>query len=328
MRFPLIFLRGVDKLDIIILIVSILLMCWAIYVAIHAHKENIEIDKKNQLLAVTNQELEKQYNKNQLLIQAQEEKLAELKEEQLDVANSTGAIYEHIQKVCEKAFENYVEVLDNNYKTKEEEYEQYEENLNHSYSNLQLKLMRESDEIREELEKIRATRAAAIEANLREKEIENNISFYCLEISDADKADIAKLESLKPSLNKPRVLSMLIWQTWFMKPLKALSANVIGTNDKTGIYKITNIKTKECYIGQAVSIKDRWVDHVKCGLGIDTPAANKLYKAMQDYGLWNFSFEVLEECPRDQLNEKEAYYIDLYQSYEYGFNSNKGVTKK
>ena len=36
-------------------------------------------------------------------------------------------------------------------------------------------------------------------------------------------------------------------------------------------------------------------------------------------GLWNFSFEIIEECPRDQLNEKEKYYIQLYKSKEYGY---------
>jgi hypothetical protein len=48
---------------------------------------------------------------------------------------------------------------------------------------------------------------------------------------------------------------------------------------------------------------------------------------MQEYGLWSFSWELLEECPRDQLNEKEKYYINLYDSYNYGMNSNKGVGK-
>ena len=248
-----------------------------------------------------------------------------LKNDQLELIQRNDILYKSQKETCNKAFENYCEILENQYNEKEEEYDMYTDALETAYSNLQLKLMRETDEVRSELEKLRASRASAIEAQLREKEIEKNISFYCLEISDADKADIARLEALKPSLNKPRVLSMLIWQTWFMKPLKSLSANVVGVTDKTGIYKITNLKTKECYIGQAVSIKDRWVDHVKCGLGIDTPAANKLYKAMQEYGLWNFSFEVLEECPKDQLNEKERYYIDLYQSYDFGYNSNKGI---
>lgn len=65
---------------------------------------------------------------------------------------------------------------------------------------------------------------------------------------------------------------MLIWQTWFQKPLKALAANILGTSTVTGIYKITNIITGECYIGQAADIAARWSEHAKCGLGIDTPA--------------------------------------------------------
>jgi group I intron endonuclease len=120
---------------------------------------------------------------------------------------------------------------------------------------------------------------------------------------------------------------MLIWQTWFQKPLKTLSANILGTKDVTGIYKITNVLTNECYIGQAVNVRERWAEHAKCGLGIDTPAGNKLYAAMKEYGLWSFSWELLEECPRAQLNEKEAFYISMYQADSYGLNSNKGLTK-
>ena len=228
------------------------------------------------------------------------------------------------QEMSSNAFKNYCDILEKKYKEVEEEHDMEIEALNTAYSNLQLKLLREADEVRSDLDKIKATRTAAIEAARREKDIESNLTFYCLDISDADKTDIAKLEALKPSLNKPRVLSMLIWQTWFQKPLKALSANVVGATDATGIYKITNIKTKECYIGQAIHIKDRFIEHAKCGLGIDTPAGNKLYKAIQEFGLWNFSFEVLEECPREQLNEKEKYYIDLYSSYDYGYNSTRG----
>jgi hypothetical protein len=45
---------------------------------------------------------------------------------------------------------------------------------------------------------------------------------------------------------------------------------------------------------------------------------------MQEYGLWSFSWELLEECPREQLNEKEKYYIGLYDSYNFGYNSTIG----
>ena len=73
-------------------------------------------------------------------------------------------------------------------------------------------------------------------------------------ISDTDKADIRRLEDVKITLSKPRILSMLIWTTYFSKQLKALAASILGTEKVCGIYKITNIETDECYIGQAVDI--------------------------------------------------------------------------
>ena len=184
--------------------------------------------------------------------------------------------------------------------------------------------MQESDAVKAELTKIKETRAAAIEALIREKEIEEKLSFYCLQTTDNNLRDIAVLESVKIKLTNPRILSMLIWQTYWRTPMTNLCNNVIGNTVKTGIYKITNQKTKECYIGQAVDLASRWKDHAKCGLGIDTPVGNKLYKAMQEFGIWNFSWEVLEFCPRDQLNEKEKYYIELYDSKNFGYNSTSG----
>lgn len=312
-------------LGIIFIIVSFILTIYNIYSLKHIHTINTNIDKENTELLEQKNQLTKEVDSEKFVLEKTKDQIQTYKDQLSDIQNNIGKTLDTQKELSRKAFENYCEILEKNYEEKEDEYANYELSMQEAYSDLQLKLLQRANECREELDKIQATRAAAIQAQLREKEIENNLSFYCLEVSDIDKADIAKLETLKPSLNKPRILSMLIWQTWFQKPLKALSANVIGVNDKTGIYKITNIKTKECYIGQAVNIKDRWVEHVKCGLGIDAPAANKLYKAMQDYGLWNFSFEILEECPRDQLNEKERYYINLYQSKDYGYNSNKGV---
>lgn len=91
-----------------------------------------------------------------------------------------------------------------------------------------------------------------------------------------------------------------------------------------GIYKITNQETNQCYIGQAVDVAQRFKDHAKCGLDIDRPQGNKLYASMLKYGLESFTFELLESCPRDLLDEKEKYYIELYQSCDFGFNSTKG----
>ena len=85
------------------------------------------------------------------------------------------------------------------------------------------------------------------------------------------------------------------------------------------------------YIGQSVNVADRWKTHIKYGLGIDTPITpNKLYQAMQNSSLWYWTFELLEECPKDKLNKHEKFWIDFYQSDKIGLNSkggNKGNLK-
>jgi group I intron endonuclease len=95
-----------------------------------------------------------------------------------------------------------------------------------------------------------------------------------------------------------------------------------------GIYKITNLITGEHYIGQSKNIDDRWKAHCKCGLGIDASATNALYNSMQKDKVWNFTFELLEECPPEQLNEKEAFWIDTYKSNIYGLNTQSGIKKR
>ena len=314
-------------MTIALICITVIAVLVAIYCATTKKKVDTAASNANKKIYEETERLKAEYElyktTNETILSENNKLTTQIEEGKKHLSTIQNAI-DNQQEMSSNAFKNYCDILEKKYKEVEEEHDMEIEALNTAYSNLQLKLLREADEVRSDLDKIKATRAAAIEAARREKDIENNLTFYCLDISDADKRDIAKLEALKPSLNKPRVLSMLIWQTWFQKPLKALSANVVGATDATGIYKITNIKTKECYIGQAMHIKERWAEHAKCGLGIDTPAGNKLYKAIQEFGLWNFSFEVLEVCPQNQLNEKEKYYIDLYSSYDYGYNSTRG----
>lgn len=238
-------------------------------------------------------------------------------------------ITKDINAAAYDAFTQYCESLDTNYKLTEEEYDEAIDSLQEAYDEIQKNLMAETDKIRKELEKISSTRAAAMDAQLKEQEVKDKQAFYCPQVPEADLKDAKTLHDIEYKLNNPRILRMLIWQSYYQKPMNQVCANVLGGNtaEKCGIYKITNQKTDLVYIGQAVDIATRWKNHAKAGLGIDTPANNKLYKAMLDNGLESFSFEVLEECSRDQLNEKERFYIQLYQSDKFGYNSNTGINK-
>lgn len=279
--------------------------------------ENKKISNLNVNLKNTNEKLKKEHEeiRNQL----------HLADMELEIIEKTKEIrQEQMTSMANTAFEGYCMTLDESYAEKEKEYDSLIQSLESVYSSKQEELRQQYLDEMSKLEVVRKTREAAVAAQLREKEIKEKLTFYCLNISTQDAYDIQTLNEIKPKLHNPRVLSMLIWSTFFQKDMNALCNRVLGANKKTGIYKITNQINDMCYIGQSVDVATRWKDHAKHGLGIDAPASNKLYTDMQEEGIWNFSWELLEECPREQLNEKERYYIDLYQSEKFGYNSTKG----
>lgn len=227
--------------------------------------------------------------------------------------NSLNKLTSQSEKIAVDAYTNYVEGL-------EKAYSEAEHNFDANMNSLKHDIL----ELNQELDELKATRAAAHEALLKEQEVKDNKDNYRLLPSQADLTDARRLEIVKRELNKPRILSMLIWQTYWQPLAKKQFPLILQNKTKCGIYKITNLITDDSYIGQSVDIYKRWCDHCKCGLGIDTPPGNKLYKAIQEYGLENFTFELLVECTQAELNDKERYFIELYQADTFGYNSTGG----
>ena len=88
-----------------------------------------------------------------------------------------------------------------------------------------------------------------------------------------------------------------------------------------GIYKITNKINNHCYIGQSINIEQRWQGHRSdWKKGVCYP----LYLAFTKYGIENFSFEIIEECSLELLNEKEVYWIEYFDSFYNGYNQTLG----
>lgn len=202
------------------------------------------------------------------------------------------------------------------------------EDIHADLNNIRESAKQQKQQIQKEIDKMRASLSAGVQARLREQEKKDKIDFYKLSINDADLSDVKMLENLKSSFHKPVVLSKLIWTQYFQKQMTQLCDRTLGKKVVCGIYKITNLLTEQCYIGQSVNVADRWKQHCKCGLGIEASATNSLYNSMQKDGVWNFTFELLEQCPKNLLNEKQKFWIDMYQSNNFGYNSNSGISKK
>ena len=200
-------------------------------------------------------------------------------------------------------------------------------NIHQDLNNIRESAIQQKKQINNELDNLRASLSAGVQARLREQEKKEKINFYKLSINESDLSDIKMLENLKSSFHKPVVLSKLIWTQYFQKQMTELCDRVFGKKTICGIYKITDLITEQCYIGQSVNVQDRMKQHCKCGLGIQAPATNKLYNTMQKDKVWNFTFELLEECPKEKLNEKERFWIQMYQSDKFGLNTLKGIVK-
>lgn len=85
---------------------------------------------------------------------------------------------------------------------------------------------------------------------------------------------------------------------------------------KSGIYAIVNTTNQKSYVGQAISIGDRWLYHLS-SLRRGKHSNIKLQRAWAKYGADAFSFKVLEyvQIDRDLLAEREQFWIDLICPY-------------
>ena len=292
-------------------------------------QEKEDIIKNNKILK---ENLQNQFQS----LQRQEEKIFQQKKEQnyKELEQQRQKQYKKIQEWYQiesdnikKRLENEKQLANQNFQKNTQLQQKAIAQMNQQFETHKAIIEKEKKDLNNEIEKLKSSLSAGVQARLRQQEKKDKINFYKITISKADLEDVQKLQNLKISFHKPVVLSKLIWTQYFQKKMTELCDRVLGKKTVCGIYKITNLNTEQCYIGQSVDISKRWKDHCKCGLGIDASATNALYNSMQKEGVWNFSFELLEECSRDLLNEKERFWIETYSSNIYGLNTLKGINK-
>lgn len=238
--------------------------------------------------------------------------------------NTTQQFYDDNYKAIESKFDEAIEQLNKKYQDYTKKYqEEYFSTLQDLSNSLQIKTESYSAEIKNcenILTSFRSKVNATVQASKRQEELEQSQDFYRLQLTDTDINEIKKLREILPYFRNPEPLNKVIYKVYYEKPYTDLIGRVIGQNQKTGIYKITNINNQRCYIGQAVNIADRWKQHIKRGVGAETPTQNKLYPAMYAEGPENFTFEIIEECDRPQLNEREDYWQEVFHAKDFGYS--------
>ena len=182
----------------------------------------------------------------------------------------------------------------------------------------------EIDMLSAQIESFQLKQDAINQEILRRRELEEKADFYRVCLSDEAIADITELQIVRQKLKKPEILDKIIYDTYIAKPVLEMIKRVLQNSTCSGIYKITCQETKEIYIGKSTDIKNRWQQHCKTAFNCGTIASSLLHRKMQQYGIENFTFELLEVVPKDKLSEREKFYIDFYKTKETGLNERNG----
>lgn len=87
------------------------------------------------------------------------------------------------------------------------------------------------------------------------------------------------------------------------------------------IYQIKNSKTGKCYIGQTTDFKRRKREHLN-ELRKHKHSNLYLQNAFDKYGEDSFEFTILEECEKEQANDREIFWLNNFGGFESSNNYN------
>ena len=271
------------------------------------HTELVALEKQHAALTARRQEIQDSIT---LLEKQAEESSNAIYKKSWELANEKMS---NASEAMSKQYEQAKQIAENDYlETLKDCANSFTSQINDKKNELK----KVQDELADLVQKLNS----AVEANKRAEEIKQKQDFYRLQLTTIDLDEIKRLREVEPYLREKEPLNKVIWKVYYEKPYTDLIGRVVGTGIHTGIYKITNIENQMCYVGQAVNIADRWKQHIKRGLGAEAPTRNKLYPAMLEVGVENFTFEIVEECDKSKLNEREDYWQEFFHAKDFGYS--------
>ena len=291
---------------IILVIILTIAFCISFYYYKQEKEKNLHIESINQTVEETNKKLKTQSEEIEKNIKEQQGYLQHLQD-------TYEQMLEDKEQIADSAYEKYSQELENEY--------------NELFSDLFLHSQELAADIKQEQEKLNALKEKQLayqREQQRKEEIRDKKDYYRLVLSTLDIQDIEYLREVQKHITKKDIIDKLIWSGYYKPAYDTLISHLIQSKKAVcGIYKITSLDSEKSYVGQSVDISSRWSDHIKTALS-SAPSANKLYQEMRKYQPCNFTFEILEEVPRNKLDERELYWIDFYGTKDFGLNTTKG----
>ena len=203
-------------------------------------QDNIRVVKSEYI------DLQKQYKQ---LLKEKDELLADLHSKELEFKTLESGLQDRLSVAADNMGKKYQKDIEDY----EKQYQSVMNDLAKEYQNIVKNEQEKIQLLQNEYNDLYEKNAAAVEANKRKQEIEDNDKFYKLNLLDIDLQEIKKLREVSKYLRDTEPLNKVIWKVYYEKPYTDLIGRVVGSTPTTGIYKITNLKNGMCYVGQAVN---------------------------------------------------------------------------
>lgn len=168
----------------------------------------------------------------------------------------------------------------------------------------------------EELERLQTENRLAVLRGWKEEGGENG---WPLEVSGRDMKLVKLIRTIEEEYGDLKSeLAAIEWRKVWMPAMQRLVKRE-EADGCCGIYRLVlKDDVRVCYVGQAVNIKERWYQHAKKMIGVESSGGEKLY---EDHLIEDFYWEVVERVnDRRLLNERERWWIDWYGCTEIGLN--------
>ena len=227
------------------------------------------------------------------------------------------------QVILDEEFYKKKELNDFFLRTQAEKTSEEINKLQQVYAEEAIRIQDDQQIIEHALADLKAKRVKTVQQLKEEQKNKNELDFHKIIFTQNDLQDIKQLAEVEKVIHNKDVLRKLVYKTYVEQPMGQMFSRV-GISDSPGIYKIENIDDGKVYIGQSVNVKNRMRDHIKSAVGISTIANQWVHEAMKEEGIEKFIFHLIDDCGREELNNREKYWIDYYQSNDWGYNRTRG----
>lgn len=184
-------------------------------------------------------------------------------------------------------------------------------------------LTEELENLTAQVEDYREKQRLINEALLRERAVKEQQDFYRVKLSPEEKEDIQNLTAFLPKIHNSSALYKIVYDLFVSRAVKEMEKRVLNNESFSGIYKITGPDGR-IYIGKSTDIKSRWQQHCKSAFHTGTISWAAIHDEMEKVGIDQFTFEVVERTPKENLTDREKFWIRFYDSDKTGFNMRNG----